>query len=102
VLAHYWRDDPTKRDRLLAAENVFMTEVPTAGTRHYGEGYVIVNLPGCEFFEAHVAVPHIGASAQNFIASAFIYGMEQPDDDDDDAQDDDIADDDDDDSECGC
>ena len=81
ALIPLWKDDPAKRPLLEEALRVMLTELPTRDTHHYGEGYAIVDTGQGREFENHVAMPHLGAHAQNFIAAMLFYGPAQPEED---------------------
>jgi len=100
-LGFYWRDRPEKAGQLQWASTVFMTELPTPGTRHYGEGYFMVETEEGKVYENHVAIPHVGAASQNLIAAMHVFGIAEPRGDDDDSAPDGDSDDEDDQG-CGC
>jgi len=104
AIVHAWRDDPTKFELLDEAMTLFMTQLPTPDTHHWGEGWYLVDNGNGPEFENHVAMPHLLTGAYHMIATMKLYGTRNPViddddsacDDDDDTADDDIAADDDD------
>ena len=88
ALARAWKDVPERQDDLEQALDFLVTELPTAGTRHYGECFV--TLP--DGFEVRTGIPHPMTAALTYLTAAEMYGVKCAEPDEPDPNDDDEPD----------
>lgn len=88
-VVHVLKDNPDYTEELIRAVEVFMAELPTPDTHHFGEGWITIETEQGIVFENHVAMPHLLTGAHNFITAMKLYGPRSVSDDDDDVNDDD-------------
>ncbi|MHA1568288.1 MAG: hypothetical protein ACTSXZ_02360 [Alphaproteobacteria bacterium] len=97
-IAHAWQDDPNHWQDIYDGMDAFIVRLPTPDTRHWGEGYFVVEGDKGLEYENHVAMPHLLTGSYHLIAAMKFFGAQAPptDDDteDDDTVDDDVVDDD--------
>lgn len=84
-LAIVWRDRPERRADLEWILDFLTYDLPTQGTRHYGECFVTQDGR----FEVRTGIPHPMTAAFTYLLAAELYGLNCPDDDDDEPLDDD-------------
>jgi hypothetical protein len=77
AIAHVYAEDPeAHRAQMDAAADTFFADLPTPHTRHYGEGWALVDHGSGPEFENHVAMPHLLSGAYHLIAAYKFYGTE--------------------------
>ena len=79
ALSTIWTKPGPDRDALKEAIDVLTLEVPTPGTRHYGEVYVIddFNGDGEKEFQNRVAIPDLWEASSNYLSLMAFYNPEE-------------------------